>query len=219
MSGAPVWPVRGVVLDFDGVLVESEGVKTDIFRVLFSRYPDHFDDMMAYHRAHIAIPREVKFRYLASRCGAGEALVRELLGAFSEQAIERIASCPEVPGAGAFLEEFGHRVPLFLASVTPEPDLLEVLGRRAWRRHFAQVFGDPPTAKADAVRAVLTRVGVDADALLFVGDTLADYQVAHETGVPFIARDGGHWAGPPEVPSVADMAGVAALVRARLESA
>lgn len=211
-------PVRGVVLDFDGVLVDSEGIKTGIFRDVFSRYPDHFDDMMAYHHAHIALSREAKFRHLAARCGGGEEVVRELLDTFSREAVERIALCAEVPGAGAFLEEFGHRVPLFLASVTPEPDLLEILGRRGWRRHFAQVFGDPPTAKADAVRIVLSRVDAEPSTLLFVGDTLADYQVAQETGVPFIARADGHWSGPADVPVVPDMMALAAVVKRRIRS-
>ena len=214
MTAAPT--LRGVVLDFDGVLVESEGIKTTIFQDLFSQFPDCADEMMAYHLEHIAMPREAKFRRLAARCGGGEPLVRELLDAFSRHAVDRIAVCPEVPGADAFLKRFAPRLPLFLASVTPEADLLEVLDRRDWRRHFERVFGDPPTAKTDAMRTVLEHLGAAPEEVLFIGDTVADWRVSQETAVPFAARASRDWSGPADVRAVADMNAVAAIVAERL---
>lgn len=208
--------LRAVILDFDGVLVESEAVKAGIFAELFARYPDHTDAMMAYHRAHLSMPRRGKFEQLADRVGAGPVLVETLLDDFSHIAVERISTCAEVRGAADFLEEFAAQLPLFVASVTPEPDLREILRRRGWIGRFAGVFGEPPTRKADAVRTVQARLNVSPAQLLLVGDTPADYRVAQETRVCFVARDGGHWSGPADVPVVTDMLAAAAFIRAAL---
>lgn len=53
--------IRAIVLDFDGVIVESLDIKTRAFRDLFSDYPQHLDKIMSYHLAHNAISRYIKF--------------------------------------------------------------------------------------------------------------------------------------------------------------
>jgi beta-phosphoglucomutase-like phosphatase (HAD superfamily) len=44
-----------VILDFDGVVLESNAVKTEAFRDVFARFPEHAEAMMDFHRAREAI--------------------------------------------------------------------------------------------------------------------------------------------------------------------
>lgn len=212
--------LRALVLDFDGVLVESEGLKTDIFRRVFARYPEHLDAMMAHHLANIAASRYDKFARLAKLLGreGGQTLVNALAADFSSQAIEQMAACPEVNGASDFLREFAPRLPLYLASVTPETDLIEILKRRGWLEFFTEVFGYPPRPKADAVTRAADSIHGDRFAIALIGDSPNDLRVAVDCGVEFIGRDSGIVFPDPRPILYRDMTEIARAVRSRVET-
>ena len=212
--------LRALILDFDGVLVESEEVKTQVFREVFEGFPHFIDQMMAYHAAHPSAPRHVKFGHLAELLGRANdrAFVAELSNDFSRKAVGRTAACPAVLGAVEFLEEFSSRLPLYLASATPESDLQEILHLRGWQSFFVEVFGYPPRPKSEAVRQALAIAGGDGNSVAFVGDSPGDFRVASEAGVEFIGRDSGLPFSEPRPPLYRDMRAIAEVVRMRIGS-
>jgi phosphoglycolate phosphatase-like HAD superfamily hydrolase len=212
-------PLRVLVLDFDGVILESNDVKTEAFRDVFTRFPEHCAAMMAYHLANLSEPRSVKFDYLLERLGhPGDAVLRgELAADFSRRVLERMASVPLVAGAEAFLREVTPRLPVYLASVTPAEDLDATLERRGLRAWFRDVYGCPPWTKPGAVRDVLRREACAPHDALLLGDSAADQRTAAETGVGFVARDSGLAFDDPAPPTLfPDLAAVATYLRDRL---
>jgi phosphoglycolate phosphatase-like HAD superfamily hydrolase len=211
--------LRLLVLDFDGVILESNDAKTEAFREVFGRFPEHRDAMMAYHHEHISLSRFAKFDHLIQvRLGraANDPLRAELATEFSRHVVARLAAVPFVPGAQAFLEEYSACLPLYLASVTPEAELEETLVRRGVRHCFRGVYGCPPWTKPDAVRAALRREACPAAAAALVGDSPGDQRAASETGVEFIARDSGIPFVPPVPRAHPDLHAIADVVRVRL---
>ena len=91
MAGPAAVRLRAVILDFDGVVIESNALKTTTFREVFARFPELADEMMAWHHANVAVSRYEKFRHLVARLGrAGdEALVEVLAADFSRRMIDR----------------------------------------------------------------------------------------------------------------------------------
>jgi phosphoglycolate phosphatase-like HAD superfamily hydrolase len=212
--------VRGVILDCDGVLLESEEAKTLAFEDAFAGFPAHRDAMLAYHLANRSLPRRVKFEHCVFALMAepgNRQLVEEMGRRFSECARRRVLACPEVPGARKFLAEFGPRIPLYVASVTPQDELRETLRARDMARFVVEAFGDPPCPKADAVRRVLAQEGLEPTEVLFVGDSPSDYRVASEAGLAFIGRDSGVPFDGCEVSLYRDLAGIADVIRPWVE--
>ena len=41
--------IKAIILDFDGVILESVSVKTEAFRKLFSNKPDYVDEIVEFH--------------------------------------------------------------------------------------------------------------------------------------------------------------------------
>jgi len=211
--------LRVLVLDFDGVILESNAIKTEAFRDVFARFPEHIETMMAFHRANVSASRFVKFDHLLREClgRPGDTGLRdELAATFSRRTLERLATCPLVPGAAEFLKEFSATAPLYLASVTPAEDLEATLARRDLRHWFCDVYACPPWTKPDAVRDVLQRERCPQSAAALIGDSPGDRQAAEEVGVEFIARDGGIPFDPPEATVYPDLAAVATALRRRM---
>lgn len=180
-------------MDFDGVVVESNAVKTEAFEGVFSRFPEYADAMMSFHHEHVSLSRFAKFRHLLQLMGrsGGAALMTEIAENFSKRVVEGIVRVPLVPGAEDFLSEVTQRLPVYLASVTPAEELALILAQRGLSHWFRDVYGCPPWTKPDAILDVLAREGAQPEDALLIGDSAGDQRAARGTGVGFLARDSG----------------------------
>lgn len=215
-------PIKVLIMDFDGVIVESNQPKTEAFELFADLYPEYRDEIMAYHFAHYARSRMFKFKYfideLMGRPG-DSALLDKMAAQFAELVAERVALSPEVAGARAFLEEFSQRIPIYLSSATPVDELKAVLRRRDLFPFFTDIFGDPPTPKSEAIRQALAKEGATPADAVFIGDTGSDRRYAAEAGVRFIGRDSGAGFDVADVEVYPDLTAIAAVLAGQLEGA
>ncbi|MDN5339305.1 MAG: hypothetical protein PWQ30_414, partial [Euryarchaeota archaeon] len=64
-SRIPSSPLTTLILDFDGVVVESLPLKTAAFRKIFSfTSPEHLDEIIAFHLENGGMSRYDKFRHI-----------------------------------------------------------------------------------------------------------------------------------------------------------
>ena len=211
--------IGAIVLDFDGVLVESNEAKLAAFKDLFALYPIYHDAMMDYHLVNYSLPRMMKFEYYVynlMKRPRDVATVQAMAVQFSKLVADRVLSCSDVPGARDFLDEFCHQVPLYVSSVTPESELRNIIHGRGMESFFADVFGDPPWQKPHAIRAVLTREQLLPSELIFIGDSVSDYHAALETGAVFVARDSGLPFNGIEIKPYRDLYEIADVIRNRM---
>lgn len=196
-----------LILDFDGVVIESNAVKTQAFEKTFARFPEHVEAMMAFHHAHVSVSRFAKFDHLAALMGRADdaALKADIAADFSRRVLEGMMEVPLVPGAETFLQMAKDRFPVYLASVTPEPELKLILAKRGLAHWFHDVYGCPPWTKPDAIRDVLLRENVKPGNALLIGDSAGDQRAALETGVKFLARDSGLGFDAPAPLALADL--------------
>ena len=185
--------IKSVILDFDGVIVESNGIKDKVFRQIFSLFPEHSDDFWEYHQKHISVSRFAKFDYVLEKIGkpGNDVLKSELLRAFSKETLVQMKCVPFVTGAIEFLEKFANRIPLYLASVTPIEDLMAILDNLQVRSLFTEVYGCPPWNKPDAIRDILKNENIEPINAVLIGDSYGDQRAAAETGIHFIGRNSG----------------------------
>jgi HAD superfamily hydrolase (TIGR01549 family) len=182
--------IATVILDFDGVILESVAVKTDAFRSLFADIPDHVDEIVEYHRANTGVSRFDKFRHIYASI-----LKRELSGQefsrlsdeYHRLVIGGVLAAPYVTGAREFMQRFSSRVPLYVVSASPEEELRDIISQREMTQYFQGIYG-APRRKVDCIRSILEREGRESSRVLFVGDALNDYRAAREAGVPFAGR-------------------------------
>ncbi|MBK8173771.1 MAG: HAD family hydrolase [Rhodospirillales bacterium] len=186
-------PCRAIIFDFDGVIVESEHIKSRAFAALYAEYGrDVADAVVAHHEQNGGVSRRKKIRYchrtLLGR-EVGDEELEALCRRFSSLVEGEVVDCLWVPGARGVIESQATLRLLFVVSGTPHEELGRIVMRRGLASFFTEVWGSPPE-KAVTVEGILSRHRLDRDrrSVLFVGDAVADWRAARETGVRFVGR-------------------------------
>jgi len=209
-----------IVLDFDGVIVESTDIKTGAFRELFSDYPGHVDEIVEYHQRHAGVSRYEKFAYIYENIlkqPLGKEKMAELGRRFSALVVDEIKACPSVPGALEFLKKYSNKSKLFIASSTPEEELRHLVKARGLQKYFRGIYG-APSKKSEITLRIIKEEGVQREEVLFVGDSAADLAEAEKAGVLFVGRVANliDCPFPEDVKTIRDLTELAATVEGLL---
>jgi HAD superfamily hydrolase (TIGR01549 family) len=179
-----------LILDFDGVIVESIPLKTAAFRQVFSFAPEHLDEIIEFHLENGGMSRYDKYRYIYANIlhepltpEQEERLASEYVGLI----FESMLTVPYVEGAEGLLRDCSQKLPLYIVSATPEGEMHEIARRRGLTKYFVRIYGSPKT-KAECIREILAETGAAPEEALFVGDAPNDWDAARATGVRFVAR-------------------------------
>lgn len=183
--------IKVIILDFDGVILESVGIKDRAFGKLFENHPQHLPQIMEYHLSNNATIRFDKFKYIYENIlhlTYNDEIEKKLSKQFSGGIVDQIIRCPYVAGAHDFLEDFVEKMPLYLVSVNPPEELGSILASRDLARYFKDVYAHP-WRKQDAILDILKREDILTEEAVFIGDSVEDYRAALASDVPFIGRD------------------------------
>ncbi|MGH8684118.1 MAG: HAD family hydrolase, partial [Nitrosospira sp.] len=183
---------QAIIFDFDGVVVESGDIKTQAFANL---YRAHGEGVMAevarYHRLHGGMSRYQKFhdfqQHLLEKPPLTPDEERQLDRLFSELVVEAVIASEIVPGAAELIRKEAARIPLFIASGTPEAELNTIVMRRGLASYFTAVRGSP-TPKQMLIADILSSHALSPERVLMIGDALIDYQSAQMNKVAFVGR-------------------------------
>lgn len=179
-----------LILDFDGVIVESIPLKTAAFRKIFSFAPEHLDEIIAFHLENGGMSRYDKFRYIYANI-LHEDLTPEqeerLASEYAGLIYDAMLTVPYTKGAEELLQDCSRVLPLYIVSATPEGEMHEIARRRDLLKDFVRIYGSPKT-KAECIREILKETNASPKEALFVGDAPNDWEAAYETGVRFVAR-------------------------------
>ncbi len=183
---------QAIIFDFDGVVVESGKIKTQAFAELYRR---HGEDIVArvvqFHTQNGGMSRYRKFRHFQqhflNQPPLTEAEEKELDRRFSELVVEAVVAAEAVPGAIELIRQQAGRIPLFVASGTPETELKVIVERRGLTPYFKAVRG-APALKSTIIAEILSAYALKPQSVLMIGDAIADLEGAQANGTAFLGR-------------------------------
>ncbi len=179
---------KAIILDFDGVVIDSEAYKIEIFKSLFADFPKHVSAIDTYNRSKRGVNRRIKFEHIYKnilRLPYTDATIEQLASRYSHKLKQNFGEVGLINGIEEFLVHFAQ--PKFIASSSDQKELEQILELHDLRRYFDEVYGHPFT-KSEAINHVLQRLELQPHQLTFIGDALADHHAAQSPGVHFIAR-------------------------------
>ncbi len=177
-----------VFLDVDGVLIDSVDVKGEAFVETFDDFPHSAEKVLAFHRAHGGLTREIKIRQILESLGdesPAESEISDRVSRFTDLVVQRVIDAAEIPGTYEFLREWSNRCPLYAVSATPDEELQRIMAARGLVPFFQSVRGWPPE-KSGLVSQEIASGGFKASECIFVGDSNEDHRAARRASVPFI---------------------------------
>ncbi len=179
-----------VFFDFDGVIADSNRVKTDAFSSMFRKYGKEVETaVIEHHRNNGGMPRQAKIAYYCKEfleMKPDQVTIDTLAKEFSDKVIDRVVAAPLITGALKSLEALrSASIPAFVISGTPHEEMKFIVTRKGLAKYFCEVHGSP-SPKTDIARDILQRFSLTPSSCLFVGDALADHQAAVNTGMHFL---------------------------------
>jgi len=188
-----VVPVINWVLDCDGVLLNSNAVKTEAFRAVASSYgPQVAEDVVEHHLSHGGSSRYEKLARLFDEVLCRPAMDGEmdrLLSEFAAACRLGLTSVEIDPSfellAGTVMANHGT---LRILSGGDEGEIRTALAAKGVEHYFAEVLGSP-RPKPEHLAGLVARLGVAN--LVYLGDSRLDMEMCLDLGVSavFVA----HW--------------------------
>ena len=183
---------QAIIFDFDGVVAESGKIKTQAFADLYRDYgEDIVSKVVTFHVQNGGLSRYHKFRYYQQHYLAKPPLTQDEEKAldirFSELVVEAVIAADAVPGANELIQQQAKRIPLFVASGTPEVELKVIVEKRGLSPYFKDVRG-APTQKQTLVSEIVSQYQLIPANTLMIGDALIDYESADTNGLAFLGR-------------------------------
>ena len=182
---------KAIIFDFDGIISESLGVKTDAFAEMYRPYGHEIEQkVIDYHESHGGVSRYEKFKvyhgeYL--KMPIDDQKVQELADRFSSLVLEKVVNADYVPGVYEFISEFYDQYDFFISTGTPEDEVNIVVDRKNLRPFFKEIFGSPDK-KTNHVKKIMGKYGYDKSEVVFIGDAPTDRDAARANQIEFIGR-------------------------------
>lgn len=183
-----------LVLDCDGVVLDSNRIKTEAFRTAAAQWgQDPAEELVAHHVANGGISRYAKFEYFIEHIlpkhvpggvpeqdGPGP---DALLAEYAKAVRTGLRSCAVADGLPA-LRRATPKARWLLASGGDQAELREIFAARDLDGYFnGGIFGSPDTKSAIVGREI--RSGRITFPALLLGDSRLDHEVAQAYGLDF----------------------------------
>jgi HAD superfamily hydrolase (TIGR01549 family) len=187
----PIDSFQAILFDFDGVLAECMDVKTEAFAQMYEPYGEDVVKKVVKHHVEnggISRYRKIKYyheNYLNTQLSDDE--IEELAQVFSNLVVEKVIKSEWVGGAKEFLDKYHATVDMYVISGTPEPELKSIVDKRDMKKYFKGVYGSPIT-KPEHIKRIISENDYDSKKVLYVGDSISDYNDAIKAQVPFLGR-------------------------------
>ncbi len=201
----PLW----IFLDFDGVIMDSMGLKLDSYHHALEPFGFTREAVRAEQLRTAGLSR---FRILPAMYErlAGkpmpDAEYREALARFTEHDERSRSKMVLKTGAREFLVAARNRIPLVVVTGTPQAVIDETVRVFGLEPFFREVCGSPQGKEAHLRRQLRER-NLQPEQALYVGDALHDFESAEACGIPFAGIDNGDapFAGRKTVAVVSDL--------------
>ena len=181
--------IKTILWDFDGVLINSNEVRTSGFWVVLTDYPkEQVSQLIDYHKANGGLSRYVKFRYFFETV-RGERIEQERLDLFCKQFSDIMKSKLTdkkllISETVNFIVKNHVRYNMHIVSGSDEEELKWLCDFFNISQYFKSIHGSP-TPKDELVYTILRLNNYTKKDCILIGDSINDYQAAYKNKIDF----------------------------------
>ena len=184
----PFGHYRCWVFDCDGVLLDSNRVKTEAFHAAALPYGENVaDQLVDFHVKNGGVSRFKKVDYLFEvllKREAEDGEKQAVLDRFAAGIEHGLLNCQEAPGLRDALDALPGETPKYVVSGGEQSELRKVFEARGLAKYFTGIFGSPDNKELILEREFAS--GAMAHPALFIGDSEYDFVAADASGMDFV---------------------------------
>ena len=176
--------------DFDGVIKESNQVKTEAFVKLFQESSDGvLRKIRNHHIQNEGMSRFDKIPIYLKWSGikVSEKNIEIFSKTFGNLVVQSVIDSPWVEGVQRYLELNSKKQKFVLVSATPKQELEYILKKLNIKVFFEKIYG-APDKKDIAINNFLKTVNVCLDDCIMIGDAMSDLNAANSNNIDFLLR-------------------------------
>lgn len=178
-----------ILWDFDGVIINSDTIRTNGFARVLQSYPEHqVAQLLEYHQANGGLSRYHKFSYFFEEIRkepVSEEQIVALAEAFSR--IMRQAMTDKsllIEETVSFIKAHHKRIPMHIVSGSDQQELRYLCQCLEIDSYFVSIHGSP-TPKKQLVKDLLLSYQYKPEEGLLIGDAINDFDAAQASQVAF----------------------------------
>ncbi len=180
---------RTLIFDCDGVILNSNPLKTEAFRQVTKPYgSDATEALVRYHIENGGFSRYKKFSYFLENIlgqKANNKIISGLAQQFSERVFEGLLNCPLASGLDQLREKTADST-WMIVSGGDQQELNAVFSQRGIAHYFnGGIFGSPDN-KNQILHQQFVENSRAQHPSLFIGDSRYDHQAASQSGCAFV---------------------------------
>ena len=180
-----------IVFDFDGIVLESAGIKDEAYFELFSDLPiDKRISALKYHVLTPGVNRRKKIKKMMQLFLNYPVTGRSVdfyCNRYAELVACKLENCSVVDGFLDFCEVFKAK-PIYVASAAPESEVIEISKKKDLFLLFKKIYGSPDN-KVNILNKIIYEESIEPKDLVFIGDRESDFAVSATTSVHFLGRN------------------------------
>jgi len=175
--------------DFDGVIMDSNPVRTYGFEEVLKGYPaEQLNELISYHKQNGGLPRYDKFRYFFEKIRdeqVSDAEIARLSARFSEIMLNKLMDRSLlIPDSVNFIKANYKKFIMHIVSGSDQTELRKVCDYLDLTQYFVSIVGSP-VLKPVLTKQILKTYNYNKYEVAFIGDSVNDYTAAVENGIDF----------------------------------
>lgn len=181
--------LRGIIFDFDGVIVDSVGLKGEAFSEIYSKYGSNIKNkVVRHHESNGGISRFEKFKFyhnnfLNKKISSKE--LEKISNQFSKLVMSKVVKADYIEGVIDFIETSLINQMLFVSTATPTKEINQILLKRKIKHFFTDVYGSPEK-KEFHIQKIMKKYNLNSNELIFIGDSKNDLDASKKMNLDFI---------------------------------
>jgi len=185
--------VKAILFDFDGVIMDSMGLKLDTYCFALQQFDFPYADIkdLVHTLAGLSRQKTLALMYEAlSGKKITERTAMDLVSRFTEHDENSRALMLPMPGTLPFLEKVHAQVYTAIVTGTPQAVIDKTVTYHRLDTYFDEVRGSPQS-KVDIVEDLISRQDIPRDQWIFIGDGKTDQDAADVCQIRFVGLDQG----------------------------
>mgnify|MGYP001303221616 CR=1 FL=1 len=177
------------LFDCDGVILDSNHIKTEAFRSALEDYPkEKVNVFINYHQVNGGVSRYEKIEYFFKTIHPKKnpnKFISESLDLYSTIVKKELIECELIHGVREFLDLlFDLSAECYVITGGDQEEVEYVFKKRGLSKYFIKILGSPKT-KSYNMTYLKKSKNIPSNSVYF-GDSKLDFEIAEEFGIDFI---------------------------------